>query len=123
MELDILKGGEKLIQETRPVLFVENDKPEKHEALLSYLHKLNYTVYWVVTPLFEYPNPADNKENIFGSTCAFNMVAFPEEQSQPESPTNKGVHIANMFKWCRENLREVLLTDIAGQTDQYIVLD
>lgn len=116
MELDILKGGEKFIRETRPVLFVENDKPEKHVALLEYLSELNYICYWLVTPLFEYPNPADNKENVFGATCAFNMICFPAEP-------HKNDHVEKTRKWCEANLKLVLPTDTAGVSDNYIVLD
>src|SRR5439155_9616126 len=58
MEIDVLRGATSLINRLRPVLYVENDRPEKSEALIDCIRSLGYRSYWHL--------PGDfNPENFF----------------------------------------------------------
>jgi len=56
MEIDVLLGGRELILRTRPVLYVENDRPAKSEALVAYLSSLGYDLYWHTPRLYNPDN-------------------------------------------------------------------
>jgi len=74
MELQVLKGAEKLIQKFSPVIFVENDRAHHSKALIEYLWSLGYKCHWHITPLFNENNHDKNPENVFGVGCSFNMA-------------------------------------------------
>ncbi len=109
MEQEILEGGKELIARTRPVLFLENDKASTGTELIKYVHSIGYRCYWLRTPLFEYPNPADNNENIFGNTTAMNMVCFSAEGNPTED-------------WCKANLQVVKESDPIGVAENWVIL-
>jgi len=77
MEKDVLEGAQRLIHQHQPILYVENDKPEKAEALVRFIYNLNYKAFWHVTFLFNPNNFAGNKENVFGHTASFNLICIP----------------------------------------------
>lgn len=79
MEFGVLKGGEQLIYEYRPVMFVENDRDERSEALLQLIMDLGYVAYWHFAPLFHPGNFARVVENIFGTDSSLNLLCVPEE--------------------------------------------
>lgn len=77
-EEDVLRGGEKYIKEFNPILYVENDKPEKAVSLVNYiLDELGYAAYWHISPLFNPRNYRNNPNNTFGNVCSFNLVCVP----------------------------------------------
>ena len=79
MEIDVLLGGRELILRTRPVLYVENDRPAKSEALVAYLRSLGYDLYWHTPRLYNPDNYSGNRENVFGGTLSINLFAIPSE--------------------------------------------
>jgi len=81
MEFDVLKGGEQMIYQFRPVMFVENDREERSEALLQLIMDLGYVAYWHVAPLFNPANFAQKSENIFAVLASVNLLCVPEEAS------------------------------------------
>ena len=46
MESEVLEGARGLIARDRPVLYVENDRPDKSAALIRLLGELGYASYW-----------------------------------------------------------------------------
>jgi hypothetical protein len=62
-EIDVLRSGERLVERTRPVLYVENDVRERSPALLRYLDSLDYDLYWHGAPIIEPENFYGNVDN------------------------------------------------------------
>lgn len=85
MELEVLKGGKPYLMQWRPLLYVEDDRADKSEALHKYLvEELNYRIYRHDTPLFSPNNFAGNEENVWGADLwSFNIFCVPAE-SAPE---------------------------------------
>ncbi|MBK1836866.1 FkbM family methyltransferase [Azospirillum sp. YIM B02556] len=66
MEAEVLEGARGLIARDRPVLYVENDRPDRSAALIRLLGALGYACYWYL-PAFHNPaNFAGRSEPIFG---------------------------------------------------------
>jgi hypothetical protein len=76
MELSVLKGASQTIQKFRPVLYVENDKPERSPALIEFLFSLGYTLYWHVPPLYDPANFYRNAINEFERTVSINVLGL-----------------------------------------------
>jgi FkbM family methyltransferase len=79
MELDVLLGGRELIKRTRPILYVENDRPAKSEPLVATLRALGYDLYWHTPLLYNPANYFGNRENVFGGTISINVFGVPSE--------------------------------------------
>jgi FkbM family methyltransferase len=79
MESDVLLGGRELILRTRPILYVENDRPAKSESLVASLRTLGYDLYWHTPPLYNPANYFGNRENVFGGTISINIFGVPSE--------------------------------------------
>ena len=79
MEKKILVGGRNLIKRTRPVLFIENDRIEKSEALIKEINDQGYRAFWHISRMFNPANFNGVAENVFGNIHSFNMVCFPVE--------------------------------------------
>jgi hypothetical protein len=81
-ELDVLGSGEMQIERHRPVLYFENDVREASPALLSFVQKLGYDIFW-------HPAPVCSTDNFFGNPSNFwapqimvsqMMIATPRER-------------------------------------------
>ena len=79
MEREVLAGAAATIVRHRPVLYVENDRPEQSEALLAAILGLGYRAWWHLPPLFDRENFRGNRENIFPGTVSVNVLALPRE--------------------------------------------
>ncbi|HVA35186.1 MAG TPA: FkbM family methyltransferase [Stellaceae bacterium] len=77
MEVEALEGGRATLARHRPVLYVENDRPEKSAALITLLFDLGYRLYWHLPPLFNPANFFGAQENVFGNTVSVNMIGVP----------------------------------------------
>ena len=80
MELNVLKGGEKTIEKHRPILYFENDIPEKSMALLDFVKSHDYEMYWHLPPIV-------TENNYFGydlgdseRIVSINVLAVPSEK-------------------------------------------
>ncbi len=76
MEKDALEGAEKTILQYKPVLYVENDRVEKSEALVSYIKQLGYEMYSHSGPLYNPGNFYENKENVFVTSVEGGVSQF-----------------------------------------------
>lgn len=76
MESAALSGGLETIRTHKPVLYVENDRDEKSDALVRLIASLGYKMYWHLTPLFNPDNHRGNPENVFGNFISKNMLCI-----------------------------------------------
>jgi FkbM family methyltransferase len=83
-ELDVLNGAGRLIDTSRPIIYIENDRVEKSPALIQWLMDKNYRLWWHGPRLFNANNFFRNANNIYGDTISANMVCFPAEREIPE---------------------------------------
>lgn len=74
MEADVISGGRQLIAKFKPVLYLENDRAEKSEALIRLIAGLGYRLYWHLPPLFNPDNFYGERENLFPNVVSINML-------------------------------------------------
>lgn len=82
-ELLVLRGGERTIDRSRPVLYVENDRMEKSDELIDWIRSKNYRMWWHVPPLFNPDNFFANGDDIYKGVHSINMLCLPVEMSAP----------------------------------------
>lgn len=85
MEQDVLAGAANAIRAFGPVLYVENDRPQKSASLIEAIHALGYRAWWHIPPLFNPDNYYGNERNLYPGICSFNMVCLPA-QREAEAP-------------------------------------
>ena len=78
-ELLTLQGAIETITRSRPLMYVENDRVEKSQALIEWLWSQNYRLFWHLPPLFNPDNFFKNAVNIYGPVMSFNMLCLPGE--------------------------------------------
>jgi FkbM family methyltransferase len=82
MEKDVLEGAQYLIDKHKPILYVENDRPEKQKDLVRLIYNLGYTATWHLTPLFRPDNFNGYKENVFGGLIvSINLICIHKENA------------------------------------------
>jgi len=77
MELDALRGADETIRRCEPALYVENDRDDLSEALISHIFGLGYRLWWHLTPMFRPDNFFRHPEDVFGNVWSVNMIGFP----------------------------------------------
>ena len=97
MELDVLAGGQHLLNKFSPHLYVENDRPEMAQALMRWLHQHGYRMFWHFPPLFNPDNHFGRADNMFGSLVSANMVCV--HHSRPLPAAVAGLEPATDFTW------------------------
>ena len=65
MEKVVLEGGVENINKFKPVLYVENDRADKSEALIAFIKSLGYQIYSHTASLYNPNNFYENKDNVF----------------------------------------------------------
>jgi FkbM family methyltransferase len=78
-ELNALLGAEETIARSRPVIYVENDRLDRSQALIEWLWSKEYRMWWHLPPLFNSGNFFGRTENIYGRVVSCNMLALPRE--------------------------------------------
>ena len=78
-ELLALQGATQILQRSRPVLYLENDRVDRSRALIEWLWAQEYQLWWHICPLFNPGNFRAVHENVYGNVASFNMVALPRE--------------------------------------------
>jgi FkbM family methyltransferase len=81
MEKDVLDGAAATLARHRPLLYVENDRPDKSAELIRAIHAQGYTMYWHRIYLFNSNNFAGNPEDVFGTTASQNMLCLPADKA------------------------------------------
>ena len=78
-EPDVIKGASETIRRCRPFLYVENDRPENSNMLVSLIVDLGYRLYWHRPTLYSETNWQNEKRNVFSGIVSINMICIPEE--------------------------------------------
>jgi FkbM family methyltransferase len=81
MENEVLLGGEKMIRKYTPIMYVENDRVEKSETLISTLKKFGYKLYVHNPALFNPNNFFKQSKNIFGNIVSKNLLCIHKDRS------------------------------------------
>ena len=79
MEVEVLKGSGQLIETHRPMMYLENDRIERSEELLTMLEAFRYRAYWHFPPVFNPDNFYGQSDDIFGKIVSVNVFCVPEE--------------------------------------------
>ena len=80
MERDVLEGARATISRHQPLLYVENNKPERSKDLIAWLLTSHYRPYWHLPPLFNPKNFFGETKNVFGITISANMLCVPKSK-------------------------------------------
>lgn len=79
MEAAVLRGAAGLIAANRPILYAENDRPEKSDELISLIWSMDYRAFWHAPPLYNPDNYFGETENIYPNISSFNVLCLPRE--------------------------------------------
>jgi FkbM family methyltransferase len=80
-ELDVLKGCVGILERSKPVLYVENDRLERSAELIQWLLDHDYRLWWHMPPLFNPDNHLGVKENAFPGIVSGNMLCVPKARA------------------------------------------
>lgn len=94
-EIEVLKGATLTITRFRPILYVENDRADKQQALIDLIASFGYRLYWHTPPLFSPNNYNGVTQDIFGGAASCNMFCLPAE----ESDTVQGLQEIDPKSW------------------------
>jgi len=76
MEIDVLQGAKNIITTFKPVLYVENDREDKSEELVSFILDCGYDAWWDRPMLFNPDNYANRLDNVLGNFRTTNMLCI-----------------------------------------------
>lgn len=77
-ELSVLRGARETIKRLKPLIYVENDRPENNAEMIAMLVDLGYRLYWHRPPLWNFDNFRGERVNVFGDVVNVNMLGVPE---------------------------------------------
>jgi FkbM family methyltransferase len=78
-EVEVLQGARETIARCRPLLYVENDRAEHQQEVISLIDEMGYRQYWHTPPLFDPANPNGEQENAFPRLVSLNLLCVPKE--------------------------------------------
>jgi FkbM family methyltransferase len=81
MEHGVITGARATLGRLKPAVYVENDRAENSQALISLLFDIGYRLWWHITPLFNPKNFFGHPRDIFGEVMSFNMIGFPRSDA------------------------------------------
>ena len=81
MEVEVLTGGKETIMTYHPLMYLENDREERSEELLTLVDQLGYRAYWHFPRLFNPANFAGDADDIFPNITSANILCVPRESS------------------------------------------
>jgi FkbM family methyltransferase len=76
MELAVLEGAKAVLDEHKPLLYVENDRAENSKALIAWLLNRDYRLYWHMPRMFNAKNYFGETQNVFGNIISINMLCI-----------------------------------------------
>ena len=80
MEEEVLRSGPKFLSHHRPVMYVENDRPDKSKSLIEFIKSNSYNLYWDTPKLFNPSNFFGKKEDKYPGIVSINMLCIPKER-------------------------------------------
>jgi FkbM family methyltransferase len=84
MEKQVLDGAQQTIARFRPILYVEDDRRDKHAELIATLLDLEYRMWWHMPWLYNPDNFAGDSEDIFPAIASFNLICLPRDAADFE---------------------------------------
>ena len=78
MEEQVLAGATETIARHRPVLYLEDDRPQQSASLRERIRSLGYQIHPHTPPLFNPENFARNQENVFPGIVSANLLCLPD---------------------------------------------
>lgn len=78
-EMQVLRGAEPMIRHCKPVLYVENDRKDRSNDLISLIRSFGYKAYWHKTRLFNPENFHGVKTDPFDGACSHDMLCLPAD--------------------------------------------
>jgi FkbM family methyltransferase len=91
MEERVLRGGENTIKKFQPIMYIENDRPEKESSLKSYIASLGYEMYTHIAPFWNIDNFYQVKENVFSDLISKNLLCLPKSKKNSINPGDFGM--------------------------------
>jgi FkbM family methyltransferase len=85
MEVEVLSGAQRTLDQYRPIMYLENDRDERSQELLGVTMDLGYTVYWHLPRLYNPANFYGIAEDIFPNIVSVNILCIPNE-ANPDIP-------------------------------------
>jgi FkbM family methyltransferase len=79
MEVEVLRGAQRTLDQYRPIMYLENDREERSQELLGLVLDLGYAVYWHLPYLYNPENFYGVSENIFPNIASINILCVPDE--------------------------------------------
>ena len=77
MEAVVIEGAQNTLRRCKPLLYVENDRPDKSPKLIELITSLGYNLYWHLPPLYNPNNFLGNSRNEFAGVVSVNMLGVP----------------------------------------------
>ncbi len=81
MEEKVLRGARQTIERCQPILYVENDRADKSDSLLLFIHELGYTVTEHRPPLVSDDNFFGAEIQLWKGTVSLNLLCLPSGTS------------------------------------------
>jgi FkbM family methyltransferase len=78
-EAEVIRGAAQTIARHRPLLYVENDRPERQQELISLIAAMGYRLYSHLPALYTADNFNGAAENVFPGVVWVNMLGLPQE--------------------------------------------
>ena len=85
-ETGVLRGAASTLARLRPILYVENNKPEMSTTLVALIRGMGYRLWWHISARFNQLNFAGNPHNAWPFNVDTNMVCLPQEFAVPPWP-------------------------------------
>jgi FkbM family methyltransferase len=82
-ELDVLKGSAGIFARCHPLLYIENDRMDRSQALIQWLFDQDYRLWWHVPPLYNPANFRGVPENAYPTVCSLNMLGIHKSMQIP----------------------------------------
>ena len=79
MEVEVVRGALKTIETYRPLMYLEDDREERSQELLSLVLGMDYAVFWHLPLLFNPDNFDGEHEDIFPGIVSVNILCIPNE--------------------------------------------
>lgn len=79
MEADTIAGATATIRRHRPVLYVENDRPERSPPLIEAIQALDYRLYWHLPRMFDSRNYFGQSRNDFPGLVSAGMLCISRQ--------------------------------------------
>jgi FkbM family methyltransferase len=79
MEVEVLRGAQRTLDQYRPIMYLENDREDRSQELLGLTMDLGYAVYWHLPRLYNPANFFGAAEDIFPNIASINILCVPSE--------------------------------------------